>query len=387
MIAIALMPSACYTSGCGDNSKTKATDLVLPSSQQQAAGPTSQPAPAVDRMDANAGSADMLAHRAEAFSREMAPLIHQRRAAPPPVPSAVTFLDPSEFRLDSGPGRPSVDDSSQSADRALQNVLKIDPRSTELASPSGLALQDTPEPTSPRPAPPPAAPISTSALGDKLSRRVKEYPRDVSGHLEYQLLQFLLDEPAPQLAVLSALPSEDREMISAVIDGLTNFRNALRADNNMLLSKKIKPILEMSGRLRAQADLTIPAIVLCTKVSGFGNYDPIEPARFPAGVDNRAIIYCEIANFSSSLNDRQQWETRLKWDMTLYSDTGLRVWADRTESIVDTTRNRRHDFFVRKQITLPRTLPIGRYLLKATIIDPQANRVAEENVPLLIAAE
>jgi hypothetical protein len=239
--------------------------------------------------------------------------------------------------------------------------------------------------------PPPAhalVAINSDALAEKLSRRIKEYPRDTEAHLEYQMLHFLLDDQTPQLAALSPLPSEDRELITTVLDGFTNLRNALRADNNMLLSKKIKPILEAGERLRSQAELTIPTIALCTRVNTFGSYDPIDPARFPANPakDNQAIVYCEVENFTSNLNDRQLWETRLTWDMTLYTDQGIGVWSDKTENIVDATRSRRHDFFVRKLIGLPRTLTIGRYLLKVTIVDTQSNRVAEANIPLVIAA-
>jgi hypothetical protein len=176
-------------------------------------------------------------------------------------------------------------------------------------------------------------------------------------------------------------------VVTALLDGLANFRNALRADSNMLMSRKIKPILEMSERLRSQADLTIPAIALCRAVNGFGSYDPFDPARFAAGRDQPVIVYCEIANFTSHLNDRQLWETRLTWDLTLYAENGMSVWSDKTETIADTARNQRRDFFVRKMITLPSTLPIGRYLLKCSIIDTQSNRVAEATAPLIVAAQ
>src|SRR4029453_18300624 len=114
----------------------------------------------------------------------------------------------------------------------------------------------------------------------KIAKRVREYPRDVSGHLDYQLLRFLQDERVPDLNTISTLPSEDRELIAAVIDGLSNFRSGLRQDNNMPPSRKIRPLLEMTDRLRSEADLTIPTIALCTTVRTFGEYDPINPLRF-----------------------------------------------------------------------------------------------------------
>jgi hypothetical protein len=231
------------------------------------------------------------------------------------------------------------------------------------------------------------SPASSAGLSDKLATRVREYPRDVAGHLEYQVLQLLLDEQVPQLAALASLPGEDRELVSAVLDGLSLFRSTLRSDNNMLLSKKIRPLIEMADRLRSQADLTIPTVALCKSVEGFGKYDPIDPARFAAGAEHKAIVYCEVANFASNLNERQQWETRLRQELVLYTEFGVPVWNDRTETIVDAARNRRHDFFVNKRVVIPGNLTIGRYLLKVSIVDEQANRVAEQTVPIVIAAK
>jgi hypothetical protein len=344
----------------------------------------------VDQMDARAippvgspadGSVEALRRKAEAYSSQMATLI-QARSAPPKsaAPSAVQWMDqpkpPDEV--------PSVTQAVIDTSPAISNVGTVAETQPKANMPQTVAIA-TPMPRvlTPRP----AAPMTSDALAEKLARRVKDDPRDVSAQLEYQMLKFLFDEPTPQLSTLSSLPTEDRELVTAVLDGLTNLRNALRADQNMLLSKKIKPILDLSERLRSQADLTIPTIALCSRVNGFGSYDPIEPARFAAGRDHPVIVYCEVANFTSNLNDQQMWETRLTWDMTLYTEQGMSVWSDKTETIGDTSRNRRHDFFVRKMITLPSTLTIGRYLLKCSIVDTQSNRVSEATIPIVIAAQ
>ena len=68
------------------------------------------------------------------------------------------------------------------------------------------------------------------------------------------------DQPVPDLATLSSLPSEDSEMLAAVLDGLSNFRNNLRADANMLMSKKVAPLLDAAERLRSRAGLTIGTV-------------------------------------------------------------------------------------------------------------------------------
>lgn len=228
---------------------------------------------------------------------------------------------------------------------------------------------------------PPADPFES-----RIARRVKEYPRDVSANLDYQLMLFLRDEPVPQLSSITALPTEDRELISAVMDGMSNFRSTLRSDNNMLLSKKIRPMIELSDRLRQQAELSIPTLVLCSKVDGFGRYEPIDPPRLVAQTTSQAIVYCEIENFTSQLNAAKQWQTDVVQEAILYTEDGVQVWADKSQPIQDLSRKRRHDFFLRTLVKFPPTLTLGRYMLKVTIIDRQANRVAEASLPIQTVA-
>jgi hypothetical protein len=222
------------------------------------------------------------------------------------------------------------------------------------------------------------------ALERKFAQRVKDYPRDVGAHLDYQLLQFVQDKSVPDLNAIAPLPAEDREVLTAMLDGLSNFRNTVRADNNALLSKKIAPVVAMADRLRASANLSIPTVSLCTAVQQFGVYTPVESPRFKAGVDNQVILYCEVANFASHLNGRGMWETKLTYETALYTDddAGLPVWQGKPTPIVDECRNRRHDFFLADKIALPANLPVGRFLMKVSIVDQHANRIAEATVPL-----
>ena len=195
--------------------------------------------------------------------------------------------------------------------------------------------------------------VDPEALVHRFLQRIRDYPTDLSAQLDYQMLCLLRDEQAPHMAELGRLSAEDREMLTAVLDGLSNLRTSLRADKNLMPFERIKPLLEMADRLRSAAELTIPTIAACSKVQGFGVYDPM-PSNLRAGIDNPLILYCEVQNFSSQQNEKGMWETKLSQEAVLYTETGLGVWKDKSDIPVDLSRNRRHDFFVVKKITLPR---------------------------------
>jgi hypothetical protein len=71
----------------------------------------------------------------------------------------------------------------------------------------------------------------------------------------------------------------------------------------------------------------------------------------------------------------------------LYTETGMQVWQAEPAVANESVRTRRRDFFLVKLITVPANLPIGRYLLKVTVEDELAHRVAEASLPVLIVAQ
>lgn len=271
------------------------------------------------------------------------------------------------------------------------NSKKLDPGLTDTgpaaANSVATVMPKTIEPTRPAPAPPvPAA----DPLEKAIAQQLKDSPKELAAQLDYQLYQFLHESQVPQLDVIAPLAAEDRAILSAVMDGLSNFRTNVRTDGNMLAARKVRPLLDMADRLRAAADLRVPVTALCTRVDKFGVYDPIEPARFIAGKEHPVIVYCEVENFASQLNDKKLWETRLTQEAVLYTEAGMMVWEDaenRSRPIIDECRNRRHDFFMVKMIKLPANLSTGRYLLKVTINDQISQRIAETTVGIQIVAQ
>ena len=405
--AIAGLSGGCQSKPQAQNLQSAGAAQQQPLAEVKPAAPVPvAPAP-VFTPDPKAVSSEALVYKAQAYTREMEPLLN-KRVKKANEPTDVDFLDPSEFRL--GPAIAPTVAPAKKAEPAVQVVAIAHPvtattptlsnQGTTLASGSAADAQRAAVASSAnyprsindvvteRPAAI-AGPKATAGadLDPIVSRNLKEYPKDVWAHLDYQLLQFLRDKPTPQLDALAPLAAEDRELVAAVMDGLTNFRNAVRADNNMLLSRKVRPLLELAERVRAQADLIIPTMTLCTRVDGFGVYEPVEPARFTAMKEHPVIVYCEVQNFASHQNANGMWETKLSQECVLYTETGLPVWQDKTENIPDLARQLRHDFFVVKKTKFPANITIGRYILKVTIVDQQANRVTEATLPVLFVAQ
>jgi hypothetical protein len=225
------------------------------------------------------------------------------------------------------------------------------------------------------------------ALQEQLLSRVNDQPKNLAAQLELQLARLLRNEPVPAMADLSALSGEDRELIAAVGDALANFRNLVRNDPNPLGAEKARPFIEMADRIRSRTDLSVGSVNLCTSVKAYGNYDPIEPMQFLAGSPTLSVFYCEVDGFLSQLNEKQLWESKLSLELRLYNESGMQLWRAAPETVSDTSRKRRRDFFIAKKIQLRSNLAPGPYMLKATIRDLQANRVAESTLQVSIVGK
>ena len=237
-----------------------------------------------------------------------------------------------------------------------------------------------------RPLPPsfrePAQARPEDVIAQRFRQKLSDDPKALGAHLDYQLLQFLLDRQVPDMGVIATLAPEDREVLSAVMDGLANFRSAVRAEDDALVGRKLRPLMDMNERLRAVADLRINDVVLCTRVDSFGQYEPVASNRFLTGRRHTVIVYCDVENVLSRLNDRRMWESSLQQETALYDSDGKSVWEEPQGGAMDTSHQRRRDFYVARKVTLPANLPAGTYYLKVGIIDRFAQRVAQATLPV-----
>jgi hypothetical protein len=335
------------------------------------------------------GSAQAVAQRAAIYARSIAPLAADRQTpksrerqkadgSDSPDPETMRFTPQADFEPTRAVANAELPKSQPGPVAAPPASASVDLRTSHK-----LVTTDAPSHAE--------RPIAASAGADTAARivnRARDFPADPAAQVDDQLAKYLRDETVPDMATLAGLAPEDREMVGAMMDALSNFRSQLRAENNMLFSKKVQPLVELSDRLRSQAELGVPTVALCRGVHAFGVYEPMDPARFIAGVQQEAIVYCEVENFLSQPNDRNLYETRLTQSIVLYAEaSGVAAWTPSKDTIVDQARRRRHDFYLAKRIMLPPNLSIGRYLLKVTIEDQQAHHIAENTTPLEIVAQ
>lgn len=400
LLSIALLAQIGLIGGCASKQGAKSAapaggrPAVQPSPNGSPRPVSSEPAPA-DPSDLAAGrAAELLAQQTAAYAEDMKAALAARQPRPHAPPAA-------------------GDPAAAAADAAATQGAEVNQPDPQIAGGPTAAASPTPRPAaadsqsagdepsietqrdlvvpseSPRQATGPAA---TAPAGDpdpleRVAQGAKDRPGDIASQLDHYLVEFVRAGRTPSPTEMASLPAEDREILAALLDCLANFRDGLRREDNMLLSNKIQPLIELGQRLRTRAELTIPTVALCKRVRGFGVYDPVEP-EFAAGREHPLIVYCEVQNFASQINANRHWETKLKSEVVLYTEGGLPVWQNPPpQPVTDVSRNRRNDFFVVERIRLPGNLTIGRYVMKVSIFDQHVHRIAEASLPVRIVAK
>lgn len=192
---------------------------------------------------------------------------------------------------------------------------------------------------------------------------------------------------------LATLTAQDRATLAAARDRLASKPGGGGGGSN---SDSLRQAL---SKISPPSNLRIARAALCSRVETFGKFTTLPNDAFVAGRPIRAIVYSELDGFSTraaSENDRpmrgvplsEQVSVDLQQSLALFQDsTGLQVWTRPPQTVVETSRNKRRDFYLIQQIELPRTLGIGRYNLKITVKDRNSGAESESILPITITAQ
>jgi len=192
---------------------------------------------------------------------------------------------------------------------------------------------------------------------------------------------------ALQPDAIPALTARERELLGEFQAFFTHIGQQLdgsRTADDVLLHA----LDELRAALSTQPQLYVETLALCTRVGGFGDYDPFNRYSFLAHSEQQAVLYLEIAGFTSDLNQQSQWVTELSLQLMIYADRdGIPVWREDWQTAVDVSRNKRQDFFMVQILTLPKALSVGRYHLKVRVRDEKSGAEAEGSIPFEMVAD
>lgn len=346
----------------------------------------------VDRIDRAARASDHRPPRTTALAADTQRPTPPTRSQPQSAPSAADDDAAHDASL-AGPPAPS-DDPATPADPPPETD-SASPAHTESTPPAVRLLgarAATPPATQSPPAPtaganaPARAATRTATLRELVSSWLTDSPADASfrAQLDARLLHVATGDYAAAREPLSLASSEQVELASALIEAMIAVREGHLGDPAGAQAAALRQIDRLSSTLRRGAEFELAQLVLCSEVRTFGQYQPIQPPRFPAGVPNEFVVYCEPRNFASEEHNGQR-ESR--FSMRTRVLRGPEVILDLLDpEIVDRCRSQRRDCFIAKLVTLPAQLSPGDYTVKVTLEDRLKEQVAERHAEFRVIA-
>lgn len=219
-----------------------------------------------------------------------------------------------------------------------------------------------------------AAPLdSLPKLIEEARRQAEADPTNLEKQWRVSLLELAANRPESAAELNAAIAREPATIMTRLIAATSATGQAL-TDPVATYDDALAAVEALRRELRADAELSVPVVALCSRVEAFGIYQELPEQALTPYQPNRAIVYCEVKNFESQRDSADRYQTLLSSRIELFSGDGKSLWSHGQDRIEDICRRQREDFFVAQLVTLPAGLAPGEYVLKVTITDLVASK-------------
>lgn len=231
---------------------------------------------------------------------------------------------------------------------------------------------------------------SPSVTWDTLVQALRKQP-DVRTNIrtiwQLGLAELASNQSEPPQLEMDGYPAETTALLQSLWAAAAAVRDLL-VDPIGAGSTAQDRVEALARAVAQEVDPKIEDIHLCRRVTTFGVYDEMEPGDLVAGRPAQTIVYSELDNLRSKpLPDGDGFETQLATRMELMTPDGKSVWSHDEPQIVDRCRRQRRDFFLAQRVTLPATLPAGKYILKLRVEDLLSQRTVESVHDIEVSSE
>ncbi|HEU5117077.1 MAG TPA: hypothetical protein VFT74_10465, partial [Isosphaeraceae bacterium] len=132
------------------------------------------------------------------------------------------------------------------------------------------------------------------------------------------------------------------------------------------------------------ATLAIADLRLCQQVTGFGQYEPVEPSEIRAGQE--LMLYWEVEGFQT-VQENDLYRTLLASELEILPEQGdSPLWSRAFKDSEDVCRRPRRDYFVNYRLTIPESLSPGKYRIRLRLQDRQSSQTAERKLSFDLAS-
>lgn len=207
----------------------------------------------------------------------------------------------------------------------------------------------------------------------------------VRNQVSLRLLSLIGDRPQDALEPIPGIDNTQKEFLQKLLWAQVNyFDTANMPEPGQRATTTIEQLDDAIRSLQPRADLKLRHLALCRQIQTFGDYEPFEKNAFSPG--QGVLLYVEVENFTSRPTDDGRHETLLKSMITIREAAGEgKIVHEIPVGVTpDICRTMRRDYFHNYEFKFPRTLALGKYVLRLTVTDLHGNKKASESLKFVL---
>ncbi|MEL7498618.1 MAG: hypothetical protein AAFN77_13510 [Planctomycetota bacterium] len=195
--------------------------------------------------------------------------------------------------------------------------------------------------------------------------------------VNFQLLELLQQQTQQFDASGRMINNDQRRSLEHQLAALSAMLDSQQVRSETRNSETLDNLKDAVEELETLAELKVTNGVFCTKILGFGKFNPFMTARFASS--QKMLIYCEVENQTTrevtNGIGNSEYRTQLQGSYVIYDAEGDIVQQEKFQPVLDTARNRRRDFYLYFPVQL-RGLESGEYRLELMIEDIYGSKTA-----------
>ncbi len=199
-----------------------------------------------------------------------------------------------------------------------------------------------------------------------------------------RMLYLVNDQKQLAMQPIPGLQPADQEFWTSIFWGLSNYLNEEGINPSQRSTMTIEQLRSATHYLQISAKLQLRNVSFCSRINGFGNFEPIDATQLTPG--EPVLIYCDVRNFQSESSDQNDFITKLRSSVEIYQGDLNGQLVDRSSfpATEDRCQSIRTDYYNSYRIDLPAHLSSGQHVLKLTIYDEFSGKSATETISFTV---
>ena len=221
------------------------------------------------------------------------------------------------------------------------------------------------------------AQLATGAPGATEAERV-DYLRK---HVNLRLLYLIADRNDQALEPIRGIDPNEQEFWQQMIWSIAAYfdvQGQPRASDRA--TQTVAQLRTAIHQLKSQAELELRNVTFCQRIDSYGNFERLSRDQFSPGIP--VLLYAEIDNFRSVPADGDRHMTAIKSTVEFYKarGDGKLIQSIPFDVSQDYCRNRRRDYFLAYEFTVPQQLEPGTYTLVLKVEDQLGQKATTAKV-------